>query len=576
MTYPMVVILINTRRATLREWALIFYGTAVTPDGHKHQPPFPTLGKNLDRHISPLIRPIPAMNPLPLYPDPPKKNKNKSKSVAKPVHLPTNSSQELGIKPHVEIRRPTVSTAARLREKSTPATEVQHTAASSPLPDTTVLSPSQESPLGGGSLTILLEPMPSDTPPRVPAVFRHYPKIQSLYPMYPVSSAKIGSSSFRPADSFISSATLDLLQDDSRHRAHTRWKARTMFLSCTSDLYQVFGHEKWGCVIMSQSTFAMLRLQKHAGGCEYQHSCSVADLREQPQCSSRKLLQWPLQSNSVVGRKVTGLTVPGTLYKWNLVLHGTDTSPDGERGASRPETGVEGREKVGTKPPPSPPVDSVEHNSMLKPEWKVVQQGHARNDVQRTTTEEESSASSGCVALSRNGQECIGLLCLVVLLLARCPVKLLVRLVAFTPFSTTNNDQRAETRSAQTRLTLPRASPLFLSYCDVAHNLSMCRIENVSLLTNEALVEVDVVVLDSDPRITRNIWEKRGLNISEVPSRYTRLVWWPILSTPNQQSLSRPLQAGGAFNTCLPGVFEESSEVLTPSDWQAAGHWHSP
>jgi hypothetical protein len=136
------------------------------------------------------------------------------------------------------------------------------------------------------------------------------------------------------------------------------------------------------------------------------------------------------------------LVSAGTLTDWKLVFYGTETAPEHEGDEDSVE--ISGS-KVDLK------TSEVLSNSEEDPDandvepvkggvWKELHQvdstDHTRNEVQRTTTEDDvASASAGCLAVSKKGQQCIGL-CLLLIYL----VSLLNSSVFLPPLFATNCD----------------------------------------------------------------------------------------------------------------------------------------
>lgn len=129
----------------------------------------------------------------------------------------------------------------------------------------------------------------------------------------------------------------------------------------------------------------------------------------------------------------------GTLKDWKLVFYGTETSPEGEEHEEDEEDDIH-QDIVGSNKVGPPPIGVVEQDPGHNEVESVIGSGRVdsadltRNEVQRTTTEDDAPPSSGCIALSKKGQHCIGL-CLLVILIAS--------FVNFTPsptFSTSTCD----------------------------------------------------------------------------------------------------------------------------------------
>lgn len=115
----------------------------------------------------------------------------------------------------------------------------------------------------------------------------------------------------------------------------------------------------------------------------------------------------------------------GTMTDWKLVFYGTETAPEHE---DDEDSGEISGSKVNLKPSEklpsgeeSPDDNDVQH--VRGGAWKELHSldstDHTRNEVQRTTTEDDmASASAGCLALSKKGQQCIGLCLLVIYLVS--------------------------------------------------------------------------------------------------------------------------------------------------------------
>jgi hypothetical protein len=112
---------------------------------------------------------------------------------------------------------------------------------------------------------------------------------------------------------------------------------------------------------------------------------------------------------------------------WRLVFYGTEIAPEGDDHEDDGSSVEISGSKVDLKQSEVLTTDEdPEHNSVVPVKggvWKEVHQvdstDHTRNEVQRTTTEDDmASASAGCLALSRKGQQCIGLCLLVIFILS--------------------------------------------------------------------------------------------------------------------------------------------------------------
>lgn len=115
----------------------------------------------------------------------------------------------------------------------------------------------------------------------------------------------------------------------------------------------------------------------------------------------------------------------GTMTDWKLVFYGTETAPEHE---DDEDSGEISGSKVDLKPNEDLPSgeESPDDNDVERVRggvWKelhpVDSTDHTRNEVQRTTTEDDmASASAGCLAFSKMGQQCIGLCLLVIYLVS--------------------------------------------------------------------------------------------------------------------------------------------------------------
>ncbi|KAJ4445762.1 hypothetical protein ANN_12447 [Periplaneta americana] len=378
-------------RATLQEWALIFYGTAVTPDGHGgHSPPIPPLRPTNTGSSSSLKPPRPNLVLIPpSYPvSPPKiyknshKNRTKTAKLTPPRTLLTTTPANL---PFMRVLQPTSPSVPKPRIKSTttPAptlsrrpntrpvtTSTTSTTTSSTFTNITLPPPLTTSNITttfttttsttthtttatttttttslGSDLTILLE-VPSHSPPKVPEdIFKQYPKIQKVYPVYSLSKSRIDPSSFHPASNLV--PNLELVQEGSR--LHQGEGKASHFMLMNADPLPVC------CVV---SVFA------------------------------------------------------GTLKDWKLVFYGTETSPEGEEHEEDEEDDIH-QDIVGSNKVGPPPIGVVEQDPGHNEVESVIGSGRVdsadltRNEVQRTTTEDDAPPSSGCIALSKKGQHCI-------------------------------------------------------------------------------------------------------------------------------------------------------------------------
>ncbi|XP_073989172.1 uncharacterized protein isoform X2 [Rhodnius prolixus] len=166
-------------RATLQEWALIFYGTEMPPPSYN------------SAYIPPVIPQRPAY-PVNLPPQP-KKNKGsrKNKAGSGPTVKPGKSSknkngQNSGASVAATVLAPTV-----VRKTPRPSVISARRPTAPPPPLVTHYVPTH--PVG---LTILLAPpqQPSQTTDHFPAIFQQYSKVQQLFPY-----SKINESPLRPS-----------------------------------------------------------------------------------------------------------------------------------------------------------------------------------------------------------------------------------------------------------------------------------------------------------------------------------------------------------------------------------------
>ena len=238
-------------RATLQEWALIFYGTAVTPDGHEGHFPHPRITNTASSSPSKPARPPPIHIPPQYVVPPPKKLKHNQKNSTKVGKLtPPRTLITTTTPAHINILRvlqPTAPSTLKVRLKSTTAPAPGRTSkrpsskAVTPLSTliaanvslithypitttvssttaltstTTKLTTTSVTSSPNSELTILLEP-PSHAPPKMPVdIFKQYPKIQKVYPVYSLSKGRVDPSSFHPSANLV--PNLDLLQEESR------------------------------------------------------------------------------------------------------------------------------------------------------------------------------------------------------------------------------------------------------------------------------------------------------------------------------------------------------------------------
>ncbi|XP_069695249.1 furin-like protease 1 [Periplaneta americana] len=145
-------------------------------------------------------------------------------------------------------------------------------------------------------------------------------------------------------------------------------------------------------------------------------------LARRPHDVSRAGFQaWPFMSVHTWGEKPFGIwqleihnegRFLGTLKDWKLVFYGTETSPEGEEHEEDEEDDIH-QDIVGSNKVGPPPIGVVEQDPGHNEVESVIGSGRVdsadltRNEVQRTTTEDDAPPSSGCIALSKKGQHCI-------------------------------------------------------------------------------------------------------------------------------------------------------------------------
>lgn len=118
----------------------------------------------------------------------------------------------------------------------------------------------------------------------------------------------------------------------------------------------------------------------------------------------------------------------GTLTDWKLVFYGTETAPEGDEHEDDDISVHVTGSKMDLKPSDmlTSGEEDPDRNDVVPVKggvWKELHRvdstDHTRNEVQRTTTEDDmTSASAGCRALSKKGQQCIGLCLLVIFLVS--------------------------------------------------------------------------------------------------------------------------------------------------------------
>ncbi|XP_048513827.1 furin-like protease 1 isoform X3 [Athalia rosae] len=235
-------------RATLHEWALIFYGTATLPDRTEYALYNPA-ASNIPRRTygaprtTGYSRNTNILAPTTFKGKQPKATAEKSPHVSPPyvvnaAQQPTRKNKSRGQHKNGKSTnratpRPTIQTLRGLtargpsageprlytpkpRGRTTPASN--NVAVTPPTTTTTTSKPPQtfrqkvSSPptvLSQQRGLILMEPLAKTAANKVPAIFQQYPKIQQLYPLYPVYAGARGAGQHTPR-----AKGLDLLQDE--------------------------------------------------------------------------------------------------------------------------------------------------------------------------------------------------------------------------------------------------------------------------------------------------------------------------------------------------------------------------
>jgi hypothetical protein len=113
---------------------------------------------------------------------------------------------------------------------------------------------------------------------------------------------------------------------------------------------------------------------------------------------------------------------------WKLVFYGTEIAPEGDMHEDDDSNVHVTGSKMDLKPSEmlTNGGEDPDRNDVVPAKggvWKELHKmdstDHTRNEVQRTTTEDDmASASAGCRALSKKGQQCIGLCLLVIFLVS--------------------------------------------------------------------------------------------------------------------------------------------------------------
>ncbi|GLH10076.1 Furin-like protease 1, isoforms 1/1-X/2 [Gryllus bimaculatus] len=352
-------------RATLQEWALIFYGTAENPYGNdipnpaapSHSPHANPSQSGSGKGTRPSRpRPAPSVFSSPYAVNSsPRKGKNRVHKTngGKSASHHASSSANTGRPSAIEIRRPTMPTASRPRVRpttkptfptTTPTTSETITITPVTKNITVTSTPLIEMVASVGNISAQQE-VSTKAPSRASPTYPEYPIVQQLYPLYALSKleglssgkGRVDPSSFRDSRvNLASSSGLDLLRPDS-HRP---------------------GLIKGISLVVS--------------------SC---------------------------------MTTSCTLHDWKLVLYGTDTAPGiNLQQETAPDLG-DGESSLG-------PSSNEDLLPPVEPKEKILPKDEdiMHNDILRTTTENDA-LSSGCIALSKKGQDCIGL-CLLVIALA--------------------------------------------------------------------------------------------------------------------------------------------------------------
>ncbi|KAG8314865.1 hypothetical protein J6590_082939 [Homalodisca vitripennis] len=145
-------------RATLHEWALLFYGTEAPPG-----------------HLPPLAPPYPVN-----LPPPPRKNKNNRKNKSNTTTKPWRGSTKESKSSSMYNKK--VAATSSPSSRKTPRPSVISARRPTTLPPTkTPVDVTGTPPV---SLILLAPPLqPSNlSPPLYPAIFQKYPKVQQLFP----------------------------------------------------------------------------------------------------------------------------------------------------------------------------------------------------------------------------------------------------------------------------------------------------------------------------------------------------------------------------------------------------------
>ncbi|XP_066585084.1 furin-like protease kpc-1 isoform X2 [Prorops nasuta] len=235
-------------RATLHEWALIFYGTATLPDRTEYALYNPA-GVSIPRR--PFVKPretiySKSQNALTSGSKARQQQKMEKSGSLNPSYMMNAQLQSQrkgkargqhknGKSANRPTTRPTVQTlrgltsmrgpdvrlvTSRPRGRSTPSpattlTTLRTSSSTKSHLTTSLLTTKQKIPLISTTSPqqrglILMEPPAKTATNKVPAVFQHYPKIQQLYPLYPVYAGARGVSQQHGTRA----KGLDLLQDE--------------------------------------------------------------------------------------------------------------------------------------------------------------------------------------------------------------------------------------------------------------------------------------------------------------------------------------------------------------------------
>lgn len=228
---------LSSGRATLHEWALIFHGTATLPDRSEYALYSPASTNSSRKSLT--KSPNYTRNGLAIFGVKGKQqnkfvkqnssnmsqpyttnvqNQTPKKSKARGQHKNGKSTNRLTPRPTVQTSRGLTSSrissvTSKPRSRSTPKPIIETTKSTNRPQKHRIVELLTSSPLQRG--LILMEPPIKSATNKVPVVFQQYPKIQQLYPLYPIYAGARG------VDQHATRVKgLDLLQDeqfDSRH-----------------------------------------------------------------------------------------------------------------------------------------------------------------------------------------------------------------------------------------------------------------------------------------------------------------------------------------------------------------------